>query len=88
MIVRRLAVLAAAVVVSFAAHAQETTSPSRLDEIIKRGTLRVGMTGDYRPFTSLDKTTQKFSGFDVDMAEALGKALGVRSSTSRPPGRS
>lgn len=51
---------------------------SRLDEIIARGTLRVGMTGDYLPFTSLDKGTQKFSGFDVDMAEALGKALGVK----------
>jgi cyclohexadienyl dehydratase len=78
MIVRRLAALAAALLVSFAAHAQETTSPSRLDEIIKRGTLRVGMTGDYKPFTYLDKATQKFSGFDVDMAEALGKALGVK----------
>jgi cyclohexadienyl dehydratase len=52
--------------------------PSRLDEIIKRGTLRVGMTGDYRPFTSLDKATATFSGFDVDMAEALGRALGVK----------
>ena len=27
-------------------------APSRLDDIIKRGTLRVGMTGDYLPFTS------------------------------------
>ena len=51
--------------------------PSRLDQIISRGTLRVDMTGDYRPFTFLDKETQKFSGFDVDMAESLGKALGA-----------
>ena len=36
------------------------------------------MTGDYLPFTYLDKTTAKFRGFDVDMAEALGKALGVK----------
>jgi len=36
------------------------------------------MTGDYLPFTSLDKATSTFKGFDVDMAEALGKALGVR----------
>jgi cyclohexadienyl dehydratase len=76
MIVRMLAGLAAALLVSFAALAQQ--SPSRLDEIIKRGTLRVGMTGDYLPFTYLDKATQKFRGFDVDMAEALGKALGVK----------
>ena len=57
------------------AHAQQ---PSRLDYIVKRGTLRVGMTGDYLPFTYLDKGTSKFRGFDVDMAEALGKALGVK----------
>lgn len=67
--------VAAFIVVAGPAHAQQT---SRLDDIIKRGTLRVGMTGDYLPFTSLDKETQKFRGFDVDMAEALGKALGVR----------
>jgi cyclohexadienyl dehydratase len=57
------------------AHAQQL---SRLDEIIKRGTLRVGMTGDYLPFSSLEKATDKFRGFDVDMAEQLGKALGVK----------
>jgi cyclohexadienyl dehydratase len=55
-------------------HAQET----RLDDIIKRGSLRVGTTGDYLPFTSLDKATQTYRGFDIDMAEALGKALGVK----------
>src|SRR5436305_3007037 len=69
--------LAMAVLWTVAAHAQQPAN-SRLDDIIKRGTLRVGMTGDYLPFTYLDKTTSKFRGFDVDMAEALGKALGVR----------
>ena len=61
----------------FACSAQAQQA-SRLDEIIKRGTLRVGMTGDYRPFTYLDKTSSTFTGFDVDMAQALGKALGVK----------
>jgi cyclohexadienyl dehydratase len=60
------------------AEAQPAAAPSRLDDIVKRGSLRVGMTGDYLPFTYLDKTTSKFRGFDVDMAEALGKALGVK----------
>jgi hypothetical protein len=31
------------------------------------------MTGDYLPFTYLDKATSKFRGFDVDMADALGR---------------
>src|SRR3984893_1948707 len=61
--------------VAASAHAQQD---SRLDEIMKRGTLRVGLTGDYLPFSSLDKASSTFRGFDVDMAEALGKALGVQ----------
>src|SRR5580704_9760017 len=61
-----------------AASSAQAQQASRLDDIVKRGTLRVGMTGDYLPFTYLDRTTARFRGFDVDMAEALGKALGVR----------
>jgi cyclohexadienyl dehydratase len=72
--IRALAVLVV-IFLSTSVHAQQ---PSRLDQIIQRGTLRVGMTGDYLPFTSRDSATQKFRGFDVDMAESLGKALGVR----------
>jgi len=76
---RLLTGLIAAIALTIAVHAEDAgQQPSRLDDIIKRGTLRVGMTGDYLPFTSLDKSTQKFRGFDVDMAEALGKALGVK----------
>ena len=75
---RMLVGLAMAILWTVSAHAQQPAAASRLDDIIKRGTLRVGMTGDYLPFTYLDKTTSKFRGFDVDMAEALGKALGVK----------
>lgn len=53
-------------------------SPSRLDAILARGALRVGMTGDYRPFTALDAEKKAFEGFDVDVAQALGKAMGVK----------
>jgi cyclohexadienyl dehydratase len=69
---------ALAFTVLLAANSAQAQQPSRLDDIIQRGTLRVGMTGDYLPFTSLDKASGKFRGFDVDVAEALGKALGVK----------
>jgi cyclohexadienyl dehydratase len=68
-------VVAVLILLATSAQAQQA---SRLDEIIKRGTLRVGMTGDYLPFTYFDKTTLEFRGFDVDMAESLGNALGVK----------
>jgi cyclohexadienyl dehydratase len=61
--------------VASTAHAEQS---SRLDLIVKRGTLRVGMTGDYPPFSFFDKATSTFRGFDVDIAEELGKALGVK----------
>lgn len=50
---------------------------SQLDEIIKRGSIRVGMTGDYKPFSYLNPETKEYEGFDVDAAKELGKDLGV-----------
>jgi cyclohexadienyl dehydratase len=73
--IRILSCLVVLLLTLASAHAQES---SRLDEIVKRGSLRVGLTGDYLPFSSFDKATSTFRGFDVDMAEALGKALGVK----------
>ncbi len=51
---------------------------SRLDEIISRGALKVGTTGDYRPFSALDKATSAYSGLDIDLAQSLAAALGVK----------
>ena len=51
---------------------------SRLDEIIARGALKVGTTGDYRPFTFLDKASGAYSGLDIDLAQSLAAALGVK----------
>ena len=70
---RRLIVLAA-----IALAAPAAAEGSRLDEILARGVLRVGTTGDYRPFTALDKASGAYSGFDIDLARSLGAALGVK----------
>lgn len=74
----KVAALAAAAVLAVSSAAVAQGQNTRLDQIVNHGTLRVGMTGDYRPFTFFNKETSKFEGFDVDMAEALGKALGVK----------
>jgi cyclohexadienyl dehydratase len=70
---RFLAVLAVGLLVATGAAAQ-----SRLDDIVARGTLKVGLTGDYRPFSVRDKDSDAYSGLDVDMAGDLAAALGVR----------
>jgi cyclohexadienyl dehydratase len=49
---------------------------SRLDEILARGTLRVGLSGDYRPFSIVVGPTME--GLEVDMATSLAKSLGVK----------
>ena len=50
-----------------------------LDGVLSRGALRVALTGDYRPFSiKAEGGTQGYEGLDVDMADALAKALGVR----------
>lgn len=61
------------------AQGQPATSaaPTRLDDIVTRHKLRVGTTGDYPPFTFLNKDTQTFEGHDIDVARALGRAMGV-----------
>lgn len=73
----RLWTALAATALAFAspAHSEEAT---RLDKILATGTLRVGSTGDYKPFTFRDPSNGTFSGLDIDMAESLGKALGVK----------
>jgi len=70
----RLLCILAALALPFPSLAQT----SRLDEILQRGVLRVGTTGDYRPFTALDKATGVYSGFDIDLARSLAEALGVK----------
>jgi len=58
--------------------AQAQQAPSRLDAILATGVLKVGSTGDYKPFTFKDPATGTFSGFDIDQAQSLATALGVK----------
>jgi len=51
---------------------------SRLDEILARGTLRVGSTGDYKPFSYRVAGSDRYIGLDIALAEGLAKSLGVK----------
>src|SRR5262245_19696101 len=50
----------------------------RRDEIVRRGVLRVGTTGDYAPFSYRVNAASPFIGLEIEMAGELAKALGVR----------
>ena len=51
---------------------------SRLDEILARGVLRVGSTGDYKPFTYRLANGGGFIGLDMALAADLAASLGVK----------
>src|SRR5581483_2798001 len=75
---RNLFAVAIAALVVVAAPAIARDEPeSRLDAIIKQGYIRVGTTGDYKPFTYFNPESKQFEGVDIDMAKSLAKALGV-----------
>ncbi|WP_407676569.1 transporter substrate-binding domain-containing protein [Photobacterium obscurum] len=50
---------------------------SRLQQVIDRGVLRVGTTGDWNPMTIRDPATNFYKGFDIDITTELAKDLGV-----------
>ncbi len=50
---------------------------STLNKVLQRGVLRVGMEPGYMPFEMKDKKGN-IIGFDVDMAKAMAKAMGVK----------
>jgi len=52
-------------------------SADALDDIAKAGTIKIGIFEDFPPFASLG-SDMKIQGYDVDMADALAKGLGVK----------
>ncbi|WP_257348780.1 transporter substrate-binding domain-containing protein [Pseudalkalibacillus decolorationis] len=50
---------------------------SRLDHILKKGVIRVGTTGDYKPFTYYNTETNKYEGYDIEAAKLMAEDLGV-----------
>jgi cyclohexadienyl dehydratase len=66
-------------VVAFAAAAPaQAQQKSRLQQIIERGSLKVGTTGDFNPMSIRDPASNSFKGYEIDAAEDLAKSLGVK----------
>lgn len=74
-------VLVAAIVFGFSTAAIGSdinlAKKSTLEQITKRGQLRVGFEAGYLPFEMADKKG-RFIGFDIDMAKEMAKAMGVK----------
>jgi polar amino acid transport system substrate-binding protein len=77
--------LAVSFLLSGCAEMNQTTKPSPspvMDRIVSRGELKVGVSGDMPPMNLLTKE-DKVIGMDVDLAEMIAEALGVRLSLQR-----
>ncbi|NKF24006.1 transporter substrate-binding domain-containing protein [Solimonas marina] len=72
-----IAVLLLAAAPSVWASDQALWEHSTLNEVLKRGELRVGLEAGYMPFEMRDKNG-RIIGFDVDLARLMARYLGVK----------
>ena len=72
-----LAALAAAAILLAPAQGM-AQAKSKLAQILERGTLRVGTTGDFNPMSMKDTATNTLTGFDVEAMTQLATDMGVK----------
>ena len=68
----KLAITACLLAPAFSAGAQELPA-----DIAKSKVLRVAINAGYPPLEMRDPKTNEFTGFDIDLAKAIGKVLGL-----------
>ncbi|SHL11439.1 cyclohexadienyl dehydratase [Selenomonas ruminantium] len=49
-----------------------------LEEIVARGTIRIGTTGDYIPMSYLNPQTGEYEGIDAELSKIIADSLGVK----------
>ncbi len=79
---KTLLVAGAAVTVARTAEAQAPapapTGNSRLAEVLRRGTIRIGTTGDFNPMSFRNPGSNEYVGFDIEAMTEFAKDLGVK----------
>lgn len=63
----------------FALMLSDVQADSSLKKVSDTGEMVVGFCAQYPPFESKNEKTGEFEGFDVDLAQALAKEMGVKS---------
>ncbi len=49
-----------------------------LEEILERGTIRIGTTGDYKPMSYFNPKTGEYEGIDAELSKLIAESLGVK----------
>lgn len=56
----------------------QTVAKSRLAQILERGSLKVGTTGDFNPMSFKDPGANEYRGFDIEAMQALAAEMAVK----------
>ncbi len=72
-----LAIICGGFATAAMASSIDLAKQSTLEEIVKRGEIRIGFDVGYVPFEMSDKKGN-FIGFDIDMGKMMAKAMGVK----------
>ena len=56
----------------------QTPAKSRLAQILERGSVRIGTTGDFNPMSFRDPGSNEYKGFDIAAMTELAKDMGVK----------
>lgn len=72
---RILKLFSAALLILLAAT--QAQAQSALQDILSKGVLKVGTTGDWNPMTMKDPATNTYTGYDIDVMTQLATDLGV-----------
>lgn len=75
---RRAATISAITAISAALFGVPTAHADQLEDIKKKGELVVGVLGTDEPNSFIDARTREIIGYEVDLAQAIAKQLGVR----------
>lgn len=51
---------------------------SKLHQVLERGVLRVGTTGDFNPMSVKDTASNSYTGFDIEAMTQLAADMGVK----------
>ena len=74
-----LGAIAAAAYASTPASAQQAAGgKSRLAQILERGTVRIGTTGDFNPMSFRDPGSNEYKGFDIEAMTQFAADTGVK----------
>lgn len=73
-----LGAVAAAAFGTTPANAQTAGGKSRLAQILERGTMRIGTTGDFNPMSFRDPGSNEYKGFDIEAMTQFAADTGVK----------